>query len=67
MPTFRLMRISPYGRCKEIAYNPNIELLKATCGEVVKIFPDVDYGIVDDNGYFVWPEKLVEKEPTYKK
>lgn len=67
MPKFRLMQISPNGRCKEIAYNQNIEQLKATCVEVMKIFPDVDYGIVDDTGYFIWPEKFVENNNSVSK
>ncbi len=67
MSKLRLMQVSSTGRCKEIAYNDNIEDLKSICGQVMKSSPDMDYGIVDDSGYFVWPEKFIEKQPLRAK
>lgn len=65
MSKYRLIQVSPHGRCTEIAYSQDVEQLKATGSEAMERHTDMEYGIVDEDGYFVWPEKHADKEPQY--
>ncbi|NLA87214.1 MAG: hypothetical protein GX847_08045 [Clostridiales bacterium] len=57
MSQHRLVEVSESGLCKEIANGQNPEELKDACDAVRKKNPDIEYGIVDENGYFIWFEK----------
>ena len=57
MSQYRLIKILLTGRCHVIKNSQSIEDLNVFCNEVMKISPGYDYGIVDEDGYFLWPEK----------
>jgi hypothetical protein len=63
MSQHRLVEVSLYGLCKEIAHGQNAEELKSICGEIMKRNPSIEYGIVDEEGYMIWTEKAREKAP----
>jgi len=64
MPQYRLVKISLSGRCSIISNSQSIDDLTAVCIEVMKKNPGYDYGIVDEDGYFLWPDKY--KKPAQR-
>lgn len=61
MANYRLVQVAPDCRCKEIAYSQNIVQLIEISTDVKNKYPEMEYAIVDERGYFIWPDDL--KEP----
>lgn len=58
MSGFRLFIISPFGKCTVVLSEYEYEVLMAAGEELIKKNPGIQFGIVDEQGYFVWPEEL---------
>jgi hypothetical protein len=58
MAKFRLVKYSPIGRHTEIIDSFEPESLIEAGENLLKKTPGTQFGVVDDKGFFIWPENL---------
>lgn len=58
MSKFRLLIISPFDKCTVVLSEYESEVLMAAGEELMRKNPGIQFGIADEQGYFIWPEEL---------
>ena len=57
---YKLVKISPIGRRSEVTTDFDPEGLIAAGEALQKKFPREQFGVADEFGFFVWPERLAK-------
>ncbi len=61
MSRFRLVKYSPIGRHAEITDSFEPESLIEAAENLTRKTPGVQYAVLDEKGFYLWPEKLKKR------
>jgi hypothetical protein len=61
---YKLVKIPPNGRRQDVAADPDPETMILAGTAMQKKFPKEQFGVTDEFGFYLWPERLAKPHLT---